>query len=178
MTVYIFVHRSECANMLQIWTMQSNYHEFGGMLFLDYFLQKCNIPIANNLQPTKYCLNQTYVKSWGFCNSRWKIFVPGLICLFFSPSPFIMSCLWVDFCFESASCSHWHYQDLYENKDWKIKCFQRLQTDGTISSLLLMLYYTPWVFISYQKFYSCRDQFEDPPLNSFPLQEHCQINKK
>lgn len=92
--------------------------------------------------------------------------------------PFIMSrCLWVDFCFESASCSHWHYQDLYENKEWKMNSFQRLQVDGTISSLLLMLYNTPWVFISYQKFYSCRDQFEDPLLSSFPLQKHCQISK-
>lgn len=97
MTVYIFVHTSEYANMLQIWTVQSNYHEFGGMLF--WIISSRNVTCQ--LQTIYSQQNIVWIKhmwwSWGFFNSRWKIFVPGLFFLpfFFSFSLWIVAFGWI-----------------------------------------------------------------------------------
>lgn len=85
MTVYIFVNTSEYANMLQIWTMQSNYHGFGGTLFwiissksaaslLQTIYSQQNIASVKHMQ-----------RSWQVFNSSWKEFVRGLFLFFFFP---------------------------------------------------------------------------------------------
>lgn len=93
MAVYIFVHRSECADMLQIWTVQSNYHEFGGVLFS--IISSKNITFQ--LQTIYSQQNIVWIKhmwgSWGFCNSRWKNLF--LFFLFSSLSLWVVAFGWI-----------------------------------------------------------------------------------